>query len=119
MSWTKLGMLLLFAILLACGQILFKIAAQSLKWPMRFNYETALQLMLNPYLLIALALYAMLSFLWLWLLKDTELNKAYLVLALSIVLVTLAGTFLLREPISARLVVGMAIVLLGLVVALW
>jgi drug/metabolite transporter (DMT)-like permease len=119
MTWTKLGLLLLVAIMLACGQVLFKVASQSIKGPIGFNFQNVLQLVLNPYLLLSLAIYGIATLSWILLLRNTELSKAYLVVALSIVLVTMAGTFLLREPLSARMVAGMVLVLVGLAVALW
>ena len=119
MTWTKLGLLFLVATMLACGQVLFKVAAQSIKGPIGFNFQTALQFVLNPYLLLSLAIYGIATLSWVLLLRNTELSKAYLVVALSIVLVAIAGTFLLREPLSARLVAGMVIILVGLAVALW
>ena len=106
MTWTKLGLLFLVATMLACGQVLFKVAAQSIKGPIGFNFQTALQFVLNPYLLLSLAIYGIATLSWVLLLRNTELSKAYLVVALSIVLVAIAGTFLLREPLSARLVAG-------------
>jgi drug/metabolite transporter (DMT)-like permease len=119
MTWNKLGVLLLVAMLLACGQVLFKTVARSIKGSVGFDFSTVLQIVLNPYLLLSLVLYGIATIIWVLLLRDTELSKAYLVLALSIVFVTIAATFLLREPLSARLVVGTAIILVGLAVALW
>ena len=55
---------------------------------------------------------------WVLLLRNTALNKAYLFVAIPLVLVPLAGTFLFKEPFSLRLLAGMAIVLFGLAVAL-
>ena len=57
MTWTKLGLLFLVATMLACGQVLFKVAAQSIKGPIGFNFQTVLQFVLNPYLLLSLAIY--------------------------------------------------------------
>jgi hypothetical protein len=45
-----------------------------------------LQIVLNPYLLLSLTLYRIATVFWVLLLRDTELSKAYLVVALSIVL---------------------------------
>jgi drug/metabolite transporter (DMT)-like permease len=119
MTWTKLGLLLLVATMLACGQVMFKFAAQWIRGPIGFNFQTVLQFVLNPYLLLSLAIYGIATLSWVLLLRNTELSKAYLVVALSVVLVAIAGTFLLREPLSARLVAGMVIILVGLAVALW
>jgi drug/metabolite transporter (DMT)-like permease len=119
MSWTKIGLLLIFAIALAGGQILFKVAAQSIRGPIGFDLQTLHQLVLNPYLLLSLAIYGVATLYWVLLLKTTELNKAYLVIAVALVLVPLAGTFFFREPFTPRLFIGLVIILVGLAVALW
>jgi drug/metabolite transporter (DMT)-like permease len=118
MSWTKVGLLILLAVMMASGQLLFKVAAQSIKEPIAPNLHSILQLAFNPYLLFSLAIYGVATILWVLLLRDTDLNRAYLVFALSLVLVPLAGTLLFHEQLSYRLLVGMAIILLGLAVAL-
>ena len=119
MTWTSISSLALVAITLALGQVLFKLAAQSIKGPIGFNFHTVLEFVLNAYLLAGILLYGLATLLWVSLLRNTALNRAYLVVALSIVLVSLAGTFLFREPLSAQLLVGMAIILVGLLIALW
>jgi hypothetical protein len=44
MSWAKVTFFVLFAATLACGQVLFKLAAESLKGPVGVDPRTALQL---------------------------------------------------------------------------
>jgi len=119
MTWEKLGALVLFAVALACGQILFKAAAQSIKAPDGFDAQTLLQLVFNPFFVLGLAIYGLAALYWVLLLRSIELSKAYLIIALALVLVPLAGTFLFREPFTARLFVGIVIILVGLAVALW
>jgi drug/metabolite transporter (DMT)-like permease len=119
MSWEKIGALVLFALALACGQVLFKVAAQSIKGPVGFDAHTVTQLVLNPYLLLSLAIYAVATLYWVLLLREIELSRAYFAIALALVLVPLAGTILFREPFTARLLAGLVIVLIGLAVAFW
>jgi hypothetical protein len=57
MTWSKLGVSLLVAMLLACGQVSFKAAAQSIKGPVGLDFQTMLQIVLNPHLLLSLTLY--------------------------------------------------------------
>jgi multidrug transporter EmrE-like cation transporter len=111
-------MLILIAAMLACGQVLFKFAAQSMREPIGLTWHSILQFALNPYLLVGLVVYGATTILWVLLLRDTALNRAYLVFALGLVLVALAGTFLFREPFTYRLFVGIVIILVGLMVAL-
>ena len=42
MSWAKLSLFVLFAVALACGQVFFKLAAESLKGPLAVDARTAL-----------------------------------------------------------------------------
>ena len=44
MTWAKILALVLFALALACGQILFKAAAQSIKGPLDFDAQSLFQL---------------------------------------------------------------------------
>jgi hypothetical protein len=119
MSWAKVVALVLFAVALAFGQVLFKAAAQSIKGPVGFDAHTLAQILTNPYLLLSLAIYGVVALFWVLLLREIELNKAYLIIALALVLVPLAGTFLFREPFTSRLFVGLVIILIGLAVAFW
>ena len=119
MSWEKIVALVLFAVALACGQVLFKAAAQSIKGPVGFDAHTLVQLLTNPYLLLSFAIYGFAALFWVLLLREIELNKAYLIIALALVLVPLAGTILFREPFTSRLLVGVVIILIGLAVAFW
>lgn len=119
MSGGKLSLFVLFAAVLACGQVLFKLAAESLKGPLGVDARTALQLATNGYLLLGLALYVGSTLLWIFLLRDTDLSKAYPMVALALVMVPLLGTFVFGEQLTVRLMVGIAIVIFGLAVALW
>jgi drug/metabolite transporter (DMT)-like permease len=119
MTLAKIAALVLFAVALASGQILFKAAAQSLKGPIGFDAQSLFQLVLNPFLLLGLAIYALAAVYWVLLLREIDLSKAYLIIALALVLVPLAGTFLFREPFTARLIIGIVLILVGLAVALW
>ena len=119
MTWTSIAILSLVAVLLASGQVLFKIAAQSSQSHAGANIHIVLEFALNPFFLAGLVVYAVATFVWVILLRDNALNKAYLVVALSLVLVSVAGTILFKEPVSVRLVAGILIIILGLLVALW
>jgi drug/metabolite transporter (DMT)-like permease len=116
MTLAKVGALVLFAVVLACGQILFKAAAQSIRGPIGFDAQTLFQLASNPFLLLSLAIYFVAALYWVLLLREIELSKADLIIALALVLVPLAGTFLFREPFTTRLFLGIVIILVGLAV---
>src|SRR4051812_13253932 len=107
MTWDKLGALILFAVALACGQLLFKAASQSIRGPLHFDFATLFSIIFNPYVLLALAIYGSTTIFWVLLLRNVDLSRAYLIVALALVLVPIAGTFLFREPFTARLFIGM------------
>jgi len=118
MSLAKIGILVLLAAMVACAQILFKIAAVSIKEPVGLNLHSIVWVVLNPYFISSLAIYGSTTIVWVLLLRDVDLSKAYLIAALSIVLVAIASTFVLGEALAPRLLIGMAIILVGLGVAL-
>jgi hypothetical protein len=75
MTWLKIVSLIVFALALACGQILFKAAAQSLKGPIGFDTQTVFQLVTNPYLVLGLTVYGFATLYWVLLLRNIELSK--------------------------------------------
>ena len=97
--------------IVAGGQILFK--------------YTALQLRLagspwHPGVLLpaslSLLIYGVAALLWIRLLQDVPLSRAYPYMALSFVIVAGAGWLLFREQISGAYVVGLGLVVAGLIV---
>ncbi len=110
LSWSLLGWLVLNALLLSAGQILFKLAADqghALKpWWM--------QLATNPLFLSALAVYAVATGLWVWILRQTPLQLAYPFVALAYLFVPLAAHFLLNEPLRWQSLAGAAVIGLGI-----
>ena len=119
MGWGKFGLLSLVVVLVTSGQILFKMAAQSLKEPLPVQFDSLVRILTNPYLLTSLFVYGTATVLWLLVLRQMDLNKAYLVVAVTLVLVPLAGTIWFREPFTWNLLLGLGIILAGLVVAMW
>ena len=116
--------LVTFAVLLAIGQILFKKAAlvggkggaapadrpegaDSLSWIWSF---------LNPWMALALVLYAAATVLWVLILRSTPLSFAYPFVALGFVLVPLAGHFLFDERLSTTTVTGCALIVGGVLI---
>ena len=101
--------LLLFAFLMAFGQILFKKAAivssASPIWPG----------LLNPWMFAALALYAGATLLWVIILRTTPLSVAYPFAALAFVIVPLAARFLFAEPLDGRYALGVMFILAGVI----
>ena len=103
--------LLIFAIILAAGQLLFKKASEAV--PSSPTVSGLTGLLFNPYLISALTLYAIATFLWLWILKDIPLSRAYPIIALGFVLVPLGSVLLFQEAISLRYAIGTLLIIAG------
>lgn len=108
----RLGGLALVAFALGGGQLLFKLAAERLvtgEGTSRF----LLSLVTAP-MAAALAVYALATLLWVYLLQGLALSRAYPFIALAFALVPLLAWAVLGEPLNARYWLGLGVMLLGL-----
>jgi drug/metabolite transporter (DMT)-like permease len=113
LSLLQILLLILYAAGMAGGQILFKFAA--LKSPAAAGLgERRLAMTENKFFAAAIALYAGLTLLWVWILSFTPLSRAYVFVALAFAVTPFAGGFIFGEPISLRLVIGIGIICVGL-----
>jgi drug/metabolite transporter (DMT)-like permease len=115
LSLTTIGILLSYAVTLAGGQVLFKLAALRFSFSSRWT-DNVLSLLLNPYLVLAVLLYALLSVVWVWVLTFVPLSIAYPFVALTFVLTVASGALFFGEPVTARLVLGGLMIIGGLIV---
>ncbi len=113
LSLAQIAVLVAYAGAMAGGQLLFKMAALRTAPEGPFIERTA-GLLLNGYFLVALALYAALAGLWVWILTFTPLSRAYPFVALAFALTPALGALVFAEPISIRLVIGVGLILCGL-----
>ncbi|MGD0024709.1 MAG: hypothetical protein ABSC37_08795 [Xanthobacteraceae bacterium] len=114
LSSMQILLLVVYAAAMAGGQILFKLAA--LRSPAFGGLgERLLAMAQNKYFAAAVALYAALTILWVWILSFTPLSRAYVFVALAFAITPFAGGVIFGEPITVRLVVGVAFIALGLV----
>jgi len=114
LSFTQIALLIAYAGGMAGGQILFKMAALrgAADGPL---VERLSVMMLNGFFASAVLLYAALAVLWVWILSFTPLSRAYVFVALAFAVTPLLGAVVFAEPISVRLVVGIALIFCGLV----
>ncbi len=113
LSLTQIALLAAYAAGMAGGQLLFKTAA--LQVPTGAPLASKLiGLLQNGYFLAAVGLYAALSALWVWVLTFTPLSRAYPFVAIAFALTPLLGGLVFAEPLSPRLLVGLAVILGGL-----
>jgi drug/metabolite transporter (DMT)-like permease len=104
----------LVAVLLAVGQLLFKIAAD--RQPHSGAVELVRSLLLDPVFYLALGIYGFATLAWLYVLSTVKLSLAYPFLALAFLLTPIGAWLFLGEPIGARYSVGLVLLLAGLVV---
>ncbi|MET0633762.1 MAG: transporter [Tardiphaga sp.] len=113
LSLAQIVALVAYAGAMVGGQLLFKMAALRAVHEGPF-IERAMGLLLNGYFLVALVLYAALAGVWVWILTFTPLSRAYPFVALAFALTPALGGLMFAEPISVRLVIGIALILCGL-----
>jgi drug/metabolite transporter (DMT)-like permease len=114
LSFAQIALLSFYAVAMAGGQVLFKLAALRVP-PAAAWGERLLGLAQNGFFLAALILYGALTVLWVWILTFTPLSRAYVFVALAFAITPLAGGVLFGEPISVRLVIGIGLIVGGLV----
>ena len=113
LSFAQIALLIAYAGGMVGGQLLFKLAAlrATAEGPLG---ERLSAMMLNGYFAAAVLLYAALTVLWVWILNFTPLSRAYVFVALAFAVTPLLGGMLFAEPISLRLVIGIALIFCGL-----
>jgi drug/metabolite transporter (DMT)-like permease len=95
LALSQAALLLAYAAGMAGGQLLFKAAA-------------------NVYFLAAIVLYVALTVLWVWILTFTPLSRAYPFVALAFAITPLLAGFVFGEAVTARLMIGIGLILGGL-----
>jgi multidrug transporter EmrE-like cation transporter len=113
LSLGQIAMLATYALAMAGGQLLFKAAAMrgaSAAAPA----DRISGFMFNGYFAVAIALYAALTVLWVWILSFTPLSRAYPFVALGFAITPALGSLVFGEPASFRLVIGIGLILCGL-----
>jgi drug/metabolite transporter (DMT)-like permease len=103
-----------YAVGMASGQVLFKLAAQ--RFPASAEVgEQLTSLLGNSYFFVAFAFYCALAICWVWILTFTPLSRAYPFVALAFAITPVLGWWLFDEPINLRLGLGIVAIVLGLV----
>jgi drug/metabolite transporter (DMT)-like permease len=108
------ALLLVCVLGISAGQLMFKLSARSIAGA---GPGEMWRLAASPWFLGALATYGGATVLWVWLLRELPLNRAYPYFALSFLFVPLLGGYLLGEPTQARYWVGIALIVAGIWIA--
>ena len=95
---------------LAVGQLLFKLAA---------SRGALTDIALSPVLWAALVLYGAVTVIWVLLLREVDLSRAYPVMAATYVLVPALSVIVLGEKLGPYYPYGIVLILAGIVMVMW
>jgi len=98
--------------IIAAGQLLFKKAGMEIQIAGTWASPRVMVVVGS-----ALFIYGLATLLWISLLRYVPLNKAYVFMALSFVLVPIASTFIFREQVTLGYWAGVALIVSGVIVA--
>lgn len=101
-----------FAVLLASGQVLFKMTASTL--PPMTSVQSVFGLALNVWFWMAMVLYGLATLLWIFILQQVPLSLAYPFAALGFVIVPAAGFLIFKEPVNLAYILGALMIIGGL-----
>jgi drug/metabolite transporter (DMT)-like permease len=99
--------------LISAGQILFKLTSAKAGG---LNAQDLASLASNPTLLVALTVYGVGTFIWIFTLKSVPLSLAYSFNALTFCFVPLLAALFLGEALTLRYAVGAALIIGGMVI---
>lgn len=114
MILTNTVFLVIYAVLLSAGQVLFKYVSKSLEKNASGPLEVVTKLLGTPTFWLAIVLYGVLAMLWIWILSRVSLVAAYPFAALCFVLVPIMSHFAFGERVGTNYVIGAALLLIGL-----
>jgi drug/metabolite transporter (DMT)-like permease len=100
-----------FTLMLSCGQVMFKRVGLSLQG--HSGLEAMVQVLREPSLYLALALYGFATMLWIWILSRVTLVQAYPWVAVGMVIVPLLGWFVFGERVTPAFWLGVAFIVVG------
>lgn len=104
--------LALLALGMSVGQVLLKTAAVRIGPLWRAGQWIAAAM--DPYLLVALAVYAATTLAYLWVLGEIELARAYPFVILGFIFTPLLAVLFLGESVSGSYVLGLVLIVAGL-----
>ncbi len=110
----------LFVFIMCLGQILFKKTATLLSASNKVYSNNLLNTLLNaiqiPYFFLALAVYAVATFYWLYILQKIPLSLAYPFTALAMVIIPIASHYLFKEAVTNYYWIGSFLICLGIMI---
>lgn len=117
MSNSNIALLLTAVLVIVCGQIMFKFAAQSLDLTSGGTLLEKISTNKRSILIVLAAaiLYGLSTIAWVIALRQIPLSVAFMFNALAFVIVPLAGYLLFNESLSRYFLLGLALIVVGLV----
>ncbi|MFL9879124.1 EamA family transporter [Herbaspirillum rhizosphaerae] len=104
---------LIVAIAAAFGQIVLKMAVERHKNNVAEKILSGI--LFEPRLWLGIAIYAICSAAWLWVLSKCDVSSVYPLLSLSFALVPIFAYFFLREPISMAQWFSIGLIMFGVI----
>jgi drug/metabolite transporter (DMT)-like permease len=117
MSVAKLIVLLLYALGMSLGQVMFKVAADRAKARAADGFLEPL--VTDGYFLAAVAIYGVLTLVWVWILTSVPLSRAYPFVVLAFVFTPAFAVLFFNESVNTWYLMGLALILSGLGILLW
>lgn len=108
---TYIFLVLLSVAMFSTGQVLFKIAAMSLKG--KIGSVEWICSFANFHMIVALGIYGVGTLLWVYLLSLSNLSKLYPFVSLSFVVVPILSYLIFKETVSVTYLVGVTLILIG------
>ena len=110
MPTANLTLILLSVMMICVGQLLFKLVGLRLQAGI-----SALDIRVAGFGILAMAIYAAATLIWIYVLRTTPLTKAYPYMAISFVIVPVASIWLYSEQVRPQYVAGAALIVLGVI----
>jgi len=101
--------------LIAIGQLMFKAAAS--QWKIDGWTWSSLAGFLSPIMIGALVIYGFATVLWVFVLRTVPLSAAYAIFALAFLIVPVLAHFVFGERLSANVIVGGVVIVVGIIIA--
>lgn len=108
MSYVHLAVL--NALLMALGQILWKMGMKNL---VLNSFSDIIRAAFTPFVITGLFVYGMTMFLWLYILNRADLSQVYPIQSLAFVFVLIMSAVLFRETLTINRLIGVIIICLG------
>ena len=117
MSLVNTAILLVYALGMSLGQVLFKIAADRAKAKAAEGFFASL--LTDGFFFLAVITYGALTVVWVWILMRVPLSRAYPFVVLAFVFTPAFAVLFFNESVNVWYFVGLALIVSGLGLLVW